>query len=332
MVCLIFGEEPLQKIEAIDAIRQRASQQGFDERITFTADASFDWNQLEQSFNSLSLFSNLKLIELTLENGKPGASGSKTLLSITSQTQNDTILLIHGGKIGQDVQKAKWFKQLEQLGVYIPCYPVEGHHFTKWLSARCQQYGVSLLPDAVKLLAEYSEGNLLFAKQEIEKLSLLNQQEVISAEWLEHTLLDQSRYTVFQMLDYALQGNTKKCISVLQRLKAEDIEPNIVLWALHKEVATLNGLHAALSQNKSLDVAFKQEGVWKNRIPLFKSALSRINAAHANALVCQLADLEVALKSFKLKHPFTAFAHICVSISLPTPNSSPLNHFINESL
>ena len=63
---LVFGDEPLQKIESIDAIRACAKQQGFEERITFTVDNSFDWSQLDQAYNELSLFATRKIIELEI--------------------------------------------------------------------------------------------------------------------------------------------------------------------------------------------------------------------------------------------------------------------------
>ena len=70
-IYLIFGEEPLQKIEAMDAIRQTAKQYGFEERQSLSVDAQFDWNELFSAFNSLSLFSSQKLIELEIDKGNP---------------------------------------------------------------------------------------------------------------------------------------------------------------------------------------------------------------------------------------------------------------------
>ena len=51
---LIFGEEPLQKFEAVEEIRLAAKRQGFLERISFTADAQFDWQALQNELSALS--------------------------------------------------------------------------------------------------------------------------------------------------------------------------------------------------------------------------------------------------------------------------------------
>ncbi len=54
---LIFGDEPLLKLEAIDAVRQVARKQGFDERHSFVVEQGLDWNQVYDACQAMSLFS-----------------------------------------------------------------------------------------------------------------------------------------------------------------------------------------------------------------------------------------------------------------------------------
>jgi len=69
-VYLVFGEEPLQKLESLDEIRVAARNQGFTERQSYLLEAQLDWDSLFGEFNSLSLFSDRKLIELDLGTSK----------------------------------------------------------------------------------------------------------------------------------------------------------------------------------------------------------------------------------------------------------------------
>ena len=46
-VALVFGDEPQQKLECIDAMRHQAIQDGFSERQTLLADSEFDWSLQE---------------------------------------------------------------------------------------------------------------------------------------------------------------------------------------------------------------------------------------------------------------------------------------------
>ncbi|MCP4042826.1 MAG: DNA polymerase III subunit delta, partial [Gammaproteobacteria bacterium] len=69
---LIFGDEPLQIRESVDTVRSAARRGGFDERLVFDVDATFDWNLLRCEMDSLSLFASQRLIELRMPGGKPG--------------------------------------------------------------------------------------------------------------------------------------------------------------------------------------------------------------------------------------------------------------------
>ena len=63
-VYLLTGDEPLQVIESADNVRLVARKQGFTERQVFHVDQSFDWGQLLQEANSMSLFAEKKILEL----------------------------------------------------------------------------------------------------------------------------------------------------------------------------------------------------------------------------------------------------------------------------
>ncbi|MGY0639658.1 MAG: DNA polymerase III subunit delta, partial [Paraglaciecola chathamensis] len=201
---LIFGDEPQQKLTAINQIREIALAQGFDERQTLVADAQFDWLTLLEATQTLSLFSSRQYIELELPTGKPGTQGSKILTELSTQNNPDILLVIHGAKIGKDVQNSKWFKALDKQGSYVPCYPLEGNALHQWLTEQMRTQGLNASSDISRLLAEYCEGNLLAASQEIEKLCLLYPNGNPTLEQVEQAVVDQSRYNVFQLIDVLL--------------------------------------------------------------------------------------------------------------------------------
>ena len=76
---VLYGDEPLLVIEAADAIRARARQQGYSEREVLTVLPHFDWNQLLAAGGNLSLFGDKKLIDLRIPTGKPGKEGGAAL-------------------------------------------------------------------------------------------------------------------------------------------------------------------------------------------------------------------------------------------------------------
>lgn len=311
-VYLVFGDEPLQKLESMQAIRDAARQQGFEERISLVADAQFDWNELFGEFNSLSLFSSRKIIELEIDKGKAGQAGAKALTELAGLFNPDTILLIHGSKIEGSAAKSKWFKTLDGLGLYVPVYPIEGDNFNRWLSQRCRDAQIMLDNQGINLLSEFFAGNLLAAAQEIEKLSVSFRGQQVSTDYLQGILLNQSRFNVFQLVDELLLGNIEKALSVLVSLQREGLEPNIVNWALSREVLQLVEMRGLMDAGMSQSDVMSQFKVWKNRQSIVGSALQRLNMAQLNTMVDCLNTLDIKLKSNAGGQPYTDFCHIAM--------------------
>lgn len=316
---LIFGDEPQQKLAAIEMLREQASQQGFDERQSLVADSQFNWSTLLEATQTMSLFSSRQYIELELPTGKPGSEGSKILHSLGEQANPDILLLIHGAKIGKDVQNTKWFKCLDKIGVYVPCYPLEGKQLEQWMALQMQDAGLSPSPENCRLLIDLSEGNLLAAKQEIQKLALLYPDGKPSYQQIEQAVVDQSRFTVFQLVDVLLAGDAQKSVKMLYRLESEGIEPNIVLWALTREWQTLSSL--LFSQEQGHSINWNQHRIWKNRQSLYHSAMQRLSLEHMARLQEKLSIVDQAFKQSQVARPFVELCHLCL-LFMPMPLSN----------
>jgi len=309
---LVFGDEPQQKLEIIDAVRQWGKQNGFDERQTLVADSDFSWAQLIDATQTMSLFSDKQYIELTLPTGKPGTEGSKVLSSIAEAPSADTLVLIQGPKIAKDVQKAKWFKALDSVGLFIHTYPLEGNALLQWIKAECQQKQIQLSSNGINILADSSEGNLMAAKQEIEKLSLLadSPNQMIDDKALTAAIVNQSRFTAFQLTDDLLAGNMQKAIKILQRLESEGTEPNIILWALVKEAQTLQACQEM--QIMTGNINFNQLRIWANKQSLYRNALGRLSAHHISIMLEDLQQADLILKSQQLPKPYVLLSHLAL--------------------
>ncbi|MED5326671.1 MAG: DNA polymerase III subunit delta, partial [Pseudomonadota bacterium] len=216
---LVFGDEPQQKFDVIEQIRAKAKANGFEERTVLVAETGFNWNQLIEATQSMSLFSSQQFIELELPTGKPGTEGSKMLQEVAASLNPDILLLVHGPKIGKDVQRGKWFKVLDDLGASVLCYPLEGKQLNAWLNQQLNAHQLSVSASGAKMIADFCEGNMLAAKQEIDKLALLYPHQSISDEQIEKAMVDQSRFNVFQLVDVMLSGDSTRCIKMLYRLE-----------------------------------------------------------------------------------------------------------------
>lgn len=220
------------------------------------------------------------------------------------------LVVIHGGKIGKDVQNTKWFKAVDKHGVYVPCYPLEGNALFQWLNNQMRLVGMQPSQQISQLLVDYCEGNLLAAKQEIQKLMLLYPQGNPSIEEVEQAVVDQSRFTVFHLIDVLLKGDAQKAIKMLYRLESEGVEPNIIVWALTREWQTLQAILFDRQQGKTIN--WNQYRIWKSRQTLYQSAMQRLSLENMQMLQQKLTEFDSAIKQSQVVRPYVELCHLCL--------------------
>lgn len=313
-VYLVLGDEPLQKMKAVDSIRSAALKQGFDERVSLIQGPQFSWNELNASGQNLSLFSQRQLIELELTSLKPGQEGAKALTSFIAHQSSDSILLIHGPKASSDVQKTKWFKALDNLGIFVNVTQPEGHHFLKWLEREIKSRRLNIEPQGIQLLAQMFEGNLLAASQELEKLSLQVGGQYLDITALKQRVTNQSRFSLFELQDTLLSGHTDQALKILASLQREEIEPQLLFWAFSRELNLLIELKKAQSTNQPLNTIYQQARVWASRQKLFDNALRRLTLGKLLTALSLLSNIEQSIKiSFEL--PWSTISELTLTLT-----------------
>jgi len=308
---LVFGDEPQQKLDIIDAVRAKAKQSGFDERVSFTLDSDFEWAHLIDAMQSMSLFADKQYIELTLLSSKPGAVAAKQFLEITKVISPDVMLLIHGPKAGKDVQKTKWFSALANQGWFLHVYDLAHSQLQKWLSARANKLNLYISQDALSMVADLCEGNLMAGRQELEKLGLqFPPQHVIETNDIANTMTQQSRYSTFQFTDEVLRGDMQKAVKMLIRLEDEGIEPVIILWSIVNEAQTITKLLNMQSMQGHID--YKSLRIWASKQALYQAAVARLTPAHMHAINEQLSQADIMFKSAYIAKPYVILSHLAL--------------------
>jgi DNA polymerase-3 subunit delta len=297
-IYLVTGDEPLLVQEALDSIRQHCKSQGFDERKILEVDRKFDWASLNEEANTLSLFAEKALTELRLGKSKPGTPGAKALQQYCDNLPEDKILLICADKLDASTLKSKWCSRLDQAGAIIQIWPINLHEMPRWISQRASRMGLKLSREAVSLLSDRLEGNLLAAQQELEKLRLLhpNTEIEISAEDVLESVSDASRYDVFNLTDACLTGKAKQSAKIISHLRLEGVEVSFVLWALSKEIRLVLQLSHALSKGQALPALFKQLRVIQKRQTGLSAAAQRLNPQSLSILLDQCKKVDDLIK------------------------------------
>lgn len=238
-VYLISGDEPLLAGEAADCVRAAARRRNFTEREVHFLERGSDWDDVRASAGTLSLFGSRRLVEIRMPTGKPGVAGSAALVSLIELKDPDTVYLILTPRLDRDVQSAAWVKAVESVGAWVQVWPVDPDRVGAWLKSRARRLGLNVSAEGIELLAARTEGNLLAAHQELEKLRLMSPEGEITAETILSSVADSARFDVFQLGEAVLAGDTDRALRMLGGLRAEGVEPTLVLWALTKAARDL---------------------------------------------------------------------------------------------
>ena len=314
-VYLVSGDEPLLLQECCDQIRQKARAENCNEREIIEGGVSnFNWQDILHSASNMSLFADRKLIELRLPSGKPGAEGSKALCEYLDIASGDDVLLIVSGKIDKQSTNSKWYKALDKAGVTVQVWPVDAKNLPRWLQQRVRNAGMSIDDDALRLLCERLEGNLLAAVQEVEKLKLLAADSKITMQTVTEAVSDNARYNLFDMADNALKGNASVSLRMLYGLRAEGTEPPVVLWALVREIRTLYEAQLDCDSGQSAQQALSSRRVWQNRMPLMQAALARHNTRSLSLLLEQAARADGSIKGFADGKPWDNLSRLVITL------------------
>lgn len=275
-IYLVGGEEPLLLQECCDQIREAARAQGFVERELLQVESGFDWSELQQ-VAAPSLFASQKIIDLRLRTGKPGREGAKVLGEWADDPDPNIILLISCEKWDAGSRKSKWASKLEKAGQRLDIWPIKAQELPGWLEQRMRQHGMQPEPDVLRILADRLEGNLLAARQEIDRLALIKGAGVVTVDDVMKVVADSSRFDAFTLAEHMLSGNLRDGLRVAAGLKRMDTPIPLLLGALLKELKTTEAFRLAMRAGEQETLVFRRLNIWYNRQSIVRAAARRLH-------------------------------------------------------
>ena len=316
---VLAGDEPLSQRECLDAIRNKARQLGFDERTSLTVDRYFNWAQITEFGQSMSLFASQRLLEIHIPNGKPGIDGSKSLQSLASEPLADTVTIVVLPKVDWRDAKSAWYLALQQAAIFIELNEVPAAQLPQWISNRLALQKQSTDPETLIFMANQVEGNLLAAHQEIQKLGLLYPQGAISAENVRAAVLNVSRFDAVQLGEAALSGDVDRTVRILDGLKDEGAQPVAVMTSLLWAITPLVKVKQAEARGENLNNAMVQARLFGPKQVLAKKALARLSLRQLQAALLKLADIDRAAKGMMDSDAWLEITRLCFGLARITP-------------
>ena len=296
---LIHGEAMLLAIEAADAIRAATRAAGYAEREVLTVEKGFNWAELRNSSQSLSLFSSRKLVELRIPTGKPGVEGAQALQEYCQHLNPDTVTVVSLPRLDKAAQSSKWFSALAAQAVMITADEIPLNALPTWIATRLKRQQQSADTATLAFIADKVEGNLLAAHHEIQKLALLFPAGNLSFEQVKDAVMDVSRYDVYKLSEAMLAGDAARYAHILDGLRAEGTATVLILWALTEDIRTLGKALRAGQSGGNVAGVLSAARVWGVRQKLMERAVQRLSLLLAERALRKAALVDKVIKGLR---------------------------------
>ncbi|MBL0141951.1 MAG: DNA polymerase III subunit delta [Betaproteobacteria bacterium] len=249
----VHGAEALLALEAGDAIRTAARKAGCTEREVFTSEQGADWSKLTASAANLSLFASKKLLEIRIPTGKPGIEGGRAIEALCARLPEDTVVLVMLPQLDWQQFKTAWFGALEGAGTVVEARAISREELPQWLAERLATQQQSARLETLEWMADRVEGNLLAARQEVQKLALLLPAGEISLEAIREAVTDVSRFERDGLMEAIHEADEGRIVRAVDSLEAEGEPLPLLLWALTEELRLMMQLSGGERPRRFLD-------------------------------------------------------------------------------
>lgn len=306
---LAQGDEPLLHQWLIDAMRPHWRAQHYSiKRIELISVKS--WQEVLSELGSLSLFDDASAL-IVSGNHKPDKAVIADLerFALDAQTGAHTnSLLWLTPKQDKRAQSSKWFAPFAQYGHIIDCNLYDERQRQQLLQVQAQTFGIQLSQEAWQLLMSHTEHHLLSAYQTLWRLSYLFAPQLaanaikkhdqastnlatnlaLEVQELQEALVSSAQFSVFDLSDAMLAGNSAQVAKIMFQLKSMDEPTTLVLWAISKDMRQISALRDGQDPQAL--------GIWRSKQSLYQQASRRQSTDRIAAWPALLYRCDQAIK------------------------------------
>jgi DNA polymerase-3 subunit delta len=312
---LLLGDEALSRKEAFDIIRQFAKEQTYTEKLSFTVDRYFKWDQFASSLRSQGLFSQKRIIEIIIPSGKINDEGGESFYEIIQNFSQDDLIVVHLPQIDKETKLKKWFKEIEKIAYTIRLDEIKPSELPFWLKKRASLLSINLDEGSIQLISQFVHGNMLAADQELNKLALLFPNQSISYEKVSQSISNVSRYDAFELTEYVLNGDQMKTISTLNFLKEEGQNPISITGSLSWILKPMLEIKELDFRGQSLENHLTKSRIFGDKLLFTKQALSFFSLKHLRAAIQKLSEIDKISKGVSPGDAWLEMTRLCLGLA-----------------
>ena len=318
-IYFISGVEDLLIIESLDQIRKAAISNDFTDKVAFTVSGQFNWSEVDNCFKNQSLFGGKQFVEIHIPSSKPGKKGSEAITNLIANLPEDALLVVVAGKLEKSTKQAKWVKELLKHATVIDCQKVYLSQFSSWLQNRLTAYDLGIDRDALEMFVALTEGNLIVAKQSIERLLMMEVTGRVTMEDVSQCVADGAHFVLFQLTEAAIMRKPERVHRIFERLKSEGMRPEQMLAVLYWEIKNLMDASLDIDNGLSVKQAMQKANIWQSKQKIIGPYLASQPKEKIDQLVHQACKVDNVIKGVDLGSPWEEIGLLLFMFSVPEP-------------
>ena len=220
------GTETVIEDEASREILVAAQADGIEDHEILRFDSAssrgrvkaMEWGGIFDEMAESSLFGSRKLLEVRMRTTAFNDAAAARFETYASEPASNVLLVRLAGLDYRDKRK-KWYGQLRSSRhvVLIVVDELNREQSIQWLLSKSTALGLKLTKQAAEKLSDYCEGNLLAARQELDKFQLL-MDEGATVDVDDIDLADTSNADMLEVIDAVFTGNAAQISRKLDAL------------------------------------------------------------------------------------------------------------------
>ena len=318
-IYFISGVEDLLIIESLDQIRKAAISNDFTDKVAFTVSGQFNWSEVDNCFKNQSLFGGKQFVEIHIPSSKPGKKGSEAITNLIANLPEDALLVVVAGKLEKSTKQAKWVKELLKHATVIDCQKIYLSQFSSWLQNRLTAYDLGIDRDALEMFVALTEGNLIVAKQSIERLLMMEVTGRVTMEDVSQCVADGAHFDLFQLTEAAIMRKPERVHRIFERLKSEGMRPEQMLAVLYWEIKNLMDASLDIDNGLSVKQAMQKANIWQSKQKIIGPYLASQPKEKIDQLVHQACKVDNVIKGVDLGSPWEEIGLLLFMFSVPEP-------------
>ncbi|QFQ32606.1 DNA polymerase III subunit delta [Buchnera aphidicola (Aphis fabae)] len=291
---ILLGEDLILLNKNEKIILNFAKTKSFKENYIINIEKNIDWNQVINFYHSNNLFFKKKVLIINLFLKNLNSLLVKNINKLLFVKNLDILTILKFNQLSNNFKNYL----LTQKNIFttdiIWCFTPYGVNFKNWLKYEIKEKKIEITENAFLLLYKYYEGNTLFIYHMLNIIMLIWKNKNITSKKIKSIINKFAIFTPSDWINSIFQNKIKQAIYILDTFRKQKYNPIILIRSLQKDLLIL--LNMKREKKININIFFKQNNIFFNRIKFFKLAIESINFNNFLKVIRILLQIDIKIK------------------------------------